>query len=312
MSNLKIGNILLPSNAVLAPIAGYSDVGFRAICAKYGAGLTYTEMVSAKGLAYNSENTKELLATTDNEKIKAVQIFGSEPEYITKAAVDSSLEKFDIIDINMGCPMPKIVNNNEGSALLSDPKLAMKVVKAARAANKPVTVKFRLGIKMGEFIADDFARYMQDAGASAITVHGRTREQMYAGEADWEKIAKVKESVEIPVIANGDVFTIEDYKKILEVTKADGVMLARGALGNPLIFSQILGKDISNISMRAIIFEHLDVMQKYHNERYIINNFKKHMTYYMRGLSHGRSAKLEAYDAKTIDELKTVVTKYFD
>jgi len=309
---LKIANIELTSNAVLAPIAGYSDVGFRNVCARMGAGITYTEMVSAKGLAYGSEKTFELLQTTDDERVKAVQIFGSEPIYIQKAVEDSMLDKFDIIDINMGCPMPKIVNNNEGSALLANPQLAMEIVKAAKCVGKPVTVKFRLGIKAGEYVARDFARYMQDAGADAITVHGRTREQMYSGKADWEEIGRVVECVEIPVFANGDVCSKQDYDDILELTHADGVMIARGALGNPIIFGEILGKDMSGVNLRQVIYDHLDVMSQFHSEKYIIPNFKKHMTYYMRGLHSSKNARLEAYECKDIKSLKEVVAKYFE
>lgn len=309
---MKIANIELSSNAVLAPIAGYSDVGFRRVCAKMGAGITYTEMVSAKGLVYGSEKTFELLHTTDEELVKAVQIFGSEPTYIRKAVEDSRLKKFDLIDINMGCPMPKIVNNNEGSALLSDPHLAMAIVRSAKSGSKPVSVKFRLGIKNGEYVARDFARYMQDAGADAITVHGRTREQMYSGRADWEEIARVVECVEIPVFANGDVFSKQDYDNILVTTKADGVMLARGALGNPMIFGEIAGNDMSGVSIREVIFEHLDTMRAFHSERYIIANFKKHMTYYMRGLNNSKNARLEAYECRDIQSLKEVVSKYFE
>ena len=237
---MKIAGIELKGDALLAPIAGFTDVGFRDIAARYGASLTYTEMISCKGMVYGSEKTKELLATTDNERVKAVQIFGADPQIMAKACSMQEMQKFDIIDINMGCPVPKIVNNGEGSALLNNPKLAAEIVKSVvKYTGKVVTVKFRKGFKRGENVAVDFSRYMQDAGASAITVHGRTREDYYMGNADWDTIAKVVESVQIPVIANGDVADVTSYLRIKDHTKASGVMIARGALGNPQIFKEI-------------------------------------------------------------------------
>ena len=238
---MKIDALELKSDAVFAPIAGFSEVGLRALCAELGAGLTYTEMVSAKGLMYGNEHTEDLLHTTEYEKVKAVQLFGSNPEILARAAESRELGKFDIVDINMGCPVKKIVSNNEGSALLKNPSLASDIVRAVRRSGKPVTVKFRIGFEKNSRTGVDFARYMQDAGAAAVTVHGRTREQFYEGNADWDYIAEVVRAVDIPVIANGDVFSKEDYIKIKAHTGAAGVMIARGALGHPQIFSEITG-----------------------------------------------------------------------
>ena len=296
---------------VFAPIAGYSDVGMRKVCAMRGADMTYTEMISAKGLVYGSDKTEDLLHTTDSEKIKCVQIFGSEPYFISKAVEHKALEKFDVIDINMGCPVPKIVKNGEGSALLENIPLAMQVVQAARVVKKPVTVKFRLGATADKIIAVDFAKAMQDAGASAITVHGRTREQMYSGQADWNEIAKVKKAVEIPVFVNGDIVDKTSYDKAMEITVCDGAMIARGALGNPKLFSDLKGVAIQDYSLKNDILLHLDTMLEFHHENYVAANFKKHLAYYCRGMRGQKEIKLAAFACKGIDDIREVIERYF-
>lgn len=236
---MKIGNLLIPDGASLAPIAGYSDVGFRNVCARLGATITYTEMVSAKGLCYNGEKTIELLHRTSAEKICAAQIFGAEPEFMEKAAMHKALAPFDFIDINMGCPVAKIVKCGEGSALLNNIPLAQRVVEATRKSGKPVTVKMRIGFEENSNIAVEFAKAMQEAGAAALAVHGRTRAQFYSGNANWNIIAEVKKALSIPVIANGDVHNVQDYESILKTTNADSVMIARGAFGNPFVYRDI-------------------------------------------------------------------------
>lgn len=296
---------------VFAPIAGYSDVGARKVCAMRGADMTYTEMISAKGLVYGSEKTEDLLNTTDDEKIKCVQIFGSEPYYISKAVEHKALEKFDVIDINMGCPVPKIVKNGEGSALLEDVPLAQQVVKAARAVGKPVTVKYRIGIDDNHIVAVDFGKAMQDAGASALTVHGRTRAQMYSGKADWEIVAKVKQAVSIPVFVNGDVVDKASYDKAMSVSGCDGAMIARGALGNPKIFSDIKGIRIDGYRLKDDILIHLDTMLAYHNPRFVACNFKKQLAYYCRGMQGQRQIKLDAYASGSIDDIRMIIDRYF-
>lgn len=307
---MKLANLNLECNAVLAPIAGYSDVGFRKVCAELGAGLTYTEMVSAKGLCYGGEKSLELLCTTDSEKLKAVQIFGSDPYFMQKTAEHDAIQKFDLIDINMGCPVPKIVKIGEGSALLKNIPLAQEIVKATCKGAKPVSVKTRIGFEENSFVGVDFAKAMEDAGACAITIHGRTRAQMYSGKADWNAIAKIVASVNIPVFANGDVFCLQDYHDILNATGCDGVMLARGALGNPFLFAQIAGKTCTP-SLKEIICEHIATMRQFHNENYVLSNFKKHLVCYAKGMPNGKQIKLQAFACQSTDELISTIEQYF-
>ena len=311
---MKIGNIQLNGDAVLAPIAGFTDVGFRDIAVRYGAALTYTEMISCKGMVYGSEKTKELLATTDNEKIKAVQIFGADADIMAKACKMPEMAKFDIIDINMGCPVPKIVNNGEGSALLNNPKLAMHIVKTLKQeTGKVVTVKFRKGFKRGENVAVDFAKYMQDAGADGITVHGRTREDYYNGLSDWETIAKVVEAVQIPVIANGDVVDLNSYLKIKEVTKAAGIMIARGALGNPQIFKEIAESTLKiatifkNVDKKRDILSQIEILKDYYSDRYIYSNMKKQICYYLKGMAGSKPIKEAVCHVESVQQLINIV-----
>lgn len=304
---MKIDELELKSDAVFAPIAGFSEVGLRALCAELGAGLTYTEMVSAKGLMYGNEHTEDLLHTTEYEKVKAVQLFGSDPEILARAAESRELGKFDIVDINMGCPVKKIVSNNEGSALLKNPSLAADIVRAVRRSGKPVTVKFRIGFEKNSHTGVDFARYMQDAGAAAVTVHGRTREQFYEGNADWDYIAEVVRAVDIPVIANGDVFSKEDYIKIKAHTGAAGVMIARGALGYPQIFSEITGTPCPYATVQDIALKHIDVLASFHSDIYVVNNMKKQIACYCKGLRGGKQLKLDVFKARNVAELKEIV-----
>lgn len=309
---MKIGNIALRSDVVLAPLAGYSDVGFRSICVKYGVGLTYTEMVSAKGMCYENKKTYDLLSTAKNENPVAVQIFGSEPEYMYKAAKDERLKKFDIIDINMGCPVPKIVKNGEGSALLNDVERAKDVVRAVKeGSNKPVSVKFRKGFGLSDDTAVKFGLSMQEAGADAVTLHARTREQYYSGSADWDSIKRLKEAVNIPVIANGDVQSKSDYDRIKELTGCDGVMIGRGAIGKPYLFGQIVGMR-GKVNLASDVIEHIDCLAEFLPERVVVNDMKKHICYYAKSVSESKKIKALVCEVKTISELKDLVNDKFN
>ena len=246
IKSVDIGRLSTKNNIFLAPLAGFTDFSLRSICYDLGAGLCFTEMVSAKGLTYNNQNTKELLLTADNEYIKAVQLFGSEPDILRRACESRDLEKFDIIDINMGCPVPKVFNNGEGSKLLDNIPLAQSIVKECVKSGKTITVKMRLGTQRPNFAALDLAKAVEQAGASMVTVHGRYRDDYYRGEIDYDKIAQIKGALKIPVIANGNLFSVKDAELCLDKTGADGVMLARGALSKPWLFSEIQGIPVEN------------------------------------------------------------------
>lgn len=238
---LQIGNVTLENNLILAPMAGVSDLPFRLLCREQGAGLVCMEMVSAKAILYKNRNTEELLTIDPKEHPVSLQLFGSDPDIISEIAKQIEERPFDILDLNMGCPVPKVVNNGDGSALMKNPRLAGEIIeKTVRAIKKPLTVKIRKGFDDAHVNAVELAHIAQESGAAAVAVHGRTREQYYAGHADWDIIRQVKEAVSIPVIGNGDIRTPEDVAAMAEQTGCDGYMIARGAEGNPWIFRQIL------------------------------------------------------------------------
>ena len=310
-SPLKIGNIELCSRALFAPMAGYSDLGARYLARLYGAGLTVSEMVSAKGLIFESKETQTLLNKSEIENPFAAQLFAHEPEILYKA-VKILPEGIDIVDINMGCPAPKIVKNGEGSALLTDPALAGELVAAAvSASSRPVTVKMRLGFEMGDFTADKVAVAVEKAGASAITVHGRYREQMYSGQVDKKAIRAVRDVVDIPLIANGDVRSVKDYERMMEETNADGVMIGRGALGNYRIFADISGKTIDRTEREDILLQ-IDFLKKEYPERIVVNLMKHHVSAFASGKPGiAKEIRDRVHHAANYQELFAIVDEYF-
>ncbi len=295
------------TDLIFAPVAGYSDVGLRTLCARYGAGLCYTEMVSAKGLHYRNENTKDLLYLGAEEKNTGVQLFGSEPEIIAEAIASKELEKFGIVDLNMGCPVPKIVNNGEGSALMKSPDKIYSIVKAAAEVkkNKLLTVKIRAGYFNGYENADECAAAIESAGADMVTVHGRTREMFYSGKADLGIIAKVKNAVRIPVCGNGDVTDRESYLRMKETTGVDYVMIARGAFGRPYVFSEVQGKEY-DFNIKKAINEHINLLS-FLPERTVVNCMKKHIAFYLKGLPGQKKVKEKVFSTQKIEELRTLI-----
>ncbi len=315
---IKIGSFTPKNNIFLSPMAGITDMPFRYLCSKMGAGLTCTEMVSGKGLYYNDEKTKRLTVTHPLEAPCAVQIFGSEPEIMAKAAeAFNSRNDIAIIDINMGCPARKIVENGEGCALMRDEKLAESIISAVvNASQKPVTVKFRKGFDRHNAV--EFAQMAQEAGVKAVTVHGRTRDQFYAGKADWEIIARVKQAVKIPVIGNGDVFTPEHAVKMMNTTGCDGVMIGRGAQGNPWIFQRILHyintKELlpypTNEEKQHIIKEHYQMMIDQKGETTAVKEMRKHLAWYIKGMPGATRVRAEIIKLTSASEVMALVDEY--
>lgn len=280
---IKIKNVELKSKAILAPMAGYTDMAFRHLCLEMGAGLVCTEMVSSKALHYKNKKTEELLEKFDCDTPTAVQLFGHEPEIMAEAVRNPLLSKFDVIDINMGCPARKIISNGDGSALLKDKELARQIIKACvEVTEKPVTVKFRIGYEADENIAVEFAKMCVEAGASAITVHGRTTAQGYSGKVDYETIGLVKQAVKIPVFANGDCRTKEDFERILAITKADGVAIGRGAVGRPEFFAELFNKKCEINKLEQIKF-HYETLIKIYGEKYVVKFMRAHLAGYLSG-----------------------------
>lgn len=304
VKELKIKNVKIKNNIFLAPLAGVTDFAFRFLAREFGAGLTYTEMVSAKALSFDNEKTKNLTYLASNESPSAVQIFGSEWDIMSKMIDHESIKPFDIIDINMGCPVNKIVSNGEGSALMKDLNKASKIISAcASATNKPVTVKFRKGFDDNNINGVEFAKMCEDSGASLITIHGRTRQQMYEGKADREFIAKVKNAVSIPVIANGDIDSKASMDDMFEKTGCDGVMVGRGSLGRPWIFAELLGKKV-DIDIVEIINLHIDMLMQVFDERFVVTNMRKHIGWYLKGIRNGKRIKDNINRLLTVREIK--------
>lgn len=316
---MNIGKLNIKNNIFLAPMAGVTDVAYRGLCVEMGCGLVYTEMISAKGLYYNSENTKNMLQISEEEKPAAVQIFGSDPYTMAKAC-DYFNEREDIclLDINMGCPVPKIVKNGEGSALMRNPKLAAEIVKEVKNASvKPVTVKFRKGFNDMEVNAVEFAKEMEQAGADAVAVHGRTREQMYEGKADWDIISKVKQSVSVPVIGNGDIFSPEAALQMFQQTECDAIMVARGAQGNPWLFKQIVealrGEEItypSEVERLDLSIRHLELANNYYGANKAVREMRKHISWYIKGIKNCTEIKNAVNIENDIEKVFHILKEY--
>lgn len=302
---MKIKNIEIKSNLFLAPMAGVTDFAFRSIAKDFGAGLTFTEMVSAKGLVLskNQKIYEEMLKTLPNETPTAVQIFGNDPEIMAKACQHPLVQKFDIIDINMGCPAPKVVKNGDGSALLLNPDLAVEIAKACiQATDKPITVKMRVGFGNDDCVAPALAKRLEEVGVSAITIHGRTRQMMYSGKASLDIIKAVKNAVKtIPVIGNGDVVDAESLRA-MQQTGVDAVMIGRGAMGAPWIFVLLQGKTISPTQKLDAIKKHIALLQTVYGERYLSVYLRKHFLWYTKGHKNCASKKVELARMKTVEE----------
>lgn len=301
--------IPLTSDLILAPVAGYTDVGFRSLCARYGAGLTFTEMVSAKGLHHNNSNTEDLLRRGKEEINIGVQLFGREPDILAEAIASERLKGFSVIDVNMGCPVPKIVNNGEGSALMREPETIEKIVAAAvkAAGDRPVTVKLRAGFYTGYENAVECALAAEQGGASMVTIHGRTREQFYAGKVNYQIIADVKRALKIPVCGNGDVTDRASYLRMKEETGADYVMIARGAFGRPYIFSEIREKPYVFDAKEAIL-EHIEALS-FLPERTMVNVMKKHVAFYVKGRPGHKALNVEIFASESKEDLFRVIEK---
>ena len=313
---LKIGNVIIDHPVILGPMAGVTDLPFRVLCHEQGAGLVCTEMVSAKAILYKNRNTQALMRTDPTEHPVSLQLFGSDPDSVSEAAAMIEDLPFEILDFNMGCPVPKVVNNMEGSALMKDPKRGAAIISAVvKRIRKPVTVKIRKGFNLDSVNAVEVAKRMEDAGVSAIAVHGRTREQYYSGEADWEIIRQVKNAVSIPVIGNGDVDSPRKAEKMMRETGADGVMIARAARGNPWIFHQVIhyletGEIISKAAPKEVydmILRQMDLMVQYKGEYTGIREMRKHISWYTAGFPNSASLRRRINEVDTGDEMRELL-----
>lgn len=317
---LKIGNVELDNPVILAPMAGVSDLPFRLLCRGQGAGMVCTEMISAKAIYYNNKNTESLMAIHEDERPVSLQLFGSEPDILAAMAKRIEDKPFDILDLNMGCPVPKVVNNGEGSALLKKPGLVREIVSAVvSAVDKPVTVKIRKGFDEENVNAVEIARIIEDCGAAAVTVHGRTREQYYSGKADWDSIRRVKEAVSIPVIGNGDVDSPEAARAMFEQTGCDGIMVGRAARGNPWLFHRILhylktGEMEEKPSMqevKAMILLHAQMQVEKKGMYTGMREMRKHVAWYTAGFPHSAKLRRQVNELENLTELGELLEGLF-
>ncbi len=314
----KIGNVEIKGFAALAPMAGVSDRAFREICMDYGASYIVSEMVSSKGIAYSNAKTQDLMTISEKEHPSAVQIFGCEPDTMAMSAVEAEKKGADIVDINMGCPAPKIVNNGGGSALMRNPALCGEIVKAVSQATKlPVTVKIRKGWDSNSINALEVAQICEKNGAKAVTIHGRTREDQYKPYADWNIIKLLKENLNIPVIGNGDVASAEDAERMIEQTGCDLVMIGRGALGNPMLFSEICAwfNDFRQLptpsiaEKMSVMLRHAELAVRYKGEKIAMREMRKHATWYLKGFNGAAQFRNEAGRVETFEQLKEICAR---
>ena len=307
---LRAGGILLPSNVFMAPLAGYTCYPFRIMAYALGAGLCFTEMSSANALKYQDRATRRLLLTTEKEPIKAVQLLGGNPAVMEKMAASELLSGFDILDINMGCPVPNVFKSGEGSALMLDKKRAARIIRGCKKSGKVITVKCRTGIQKEHMFAAEFARMCEDAGADLITIHGRSRSMMYDGECCYDEIAQAKAAVSIPVIANGGIFSAKDADTMMERTGADGVMIARYALENPFIFSDLTGKTIEKNTLQLLI-EQLELTAQYYDETFTLAYIRKLASYAMKKKKGTKKYKERLFQCGSLGELRGLLVQIF-
>ncbi len=320
MSKLRIGDVTLENNCILAPMAGVTDLPFRLLCKEQGVGLICMEMVSAKAIYYNNKNTEELMDIHPDETPVSLQLFGSDPDIIADMAKRIEEKPFAILDINMGCPVPKVVNNGEGSALMKDPKLVEEILtKLVKAINKPVTVKIRKGFNDANVNAVEIARIAESCGVAAVAVHGRTREQYYSGKADWDIIAAVKDAVKIPVIGNGDVVDAHSAKALLEQTGCDGVMIGRAAQGNPWIFHEVVTFLETGVippkptpqQVKETVIRHAHLQLEYKGEYTGVREMRKHLSWYTAGYPNSARFRQMINSMESMEQLIASVEEIF-